>query len=39
MIHDKIAFDPLKNTYPNKSEVQDLVEVLGFDATIRYETQ
>ena len=37
MIHDKIAFDPLKNTYPNKSEVQDLAEVLGFNATIKYE--
>ena len=39
MIHSKIAFDPLKNTFPNKSEVQDLTEVLGFNATIRYETQ
>ena len=39
MIHDKIAFDPLKNTFPNKSEgVKDLTEVLGFNATIKYET-
>ena len=39
MIHDKIAFDPLKNTFPNKSEgVKDLAEVLGFNATIKYET-
>jgi len=39
MIHDKIAFDPLKNTFPNKSEgVKDLAEVLGLNATIKYAT-